>query len=134
MDHGNRSCLPVWLQLVGAFMPFSQVGLSVCVGVCVFKSMRRCLCAAAVPAADQDSWVIVSSDGLNPNLERGSGGGLSNDEVSKLCYAARAGWRAPKVCCCVWFLSSAFAVRTHIPLSSAPGPAEQSSLAGVSRE
>ncbi|GAB4821446.1 hypothetical protein N2152v2_008492 [Parachlorella kessleri] len=40
---------------------------------------------ALTELTDQDGWVIVSSDGLNPNLERGSGGGLSNDEVVSTC-------------------------------------------------
>lgn len=32
-----------------------------------------------------DTWVIVSSDGLFANEERGGGGGLSNEEVIKMC-------------------------------------------------
>lgn len=36
----------------------------------------------AVPAAAEDSWIIVASDGLNANEERGGGGGLSNEEAS----------------------------------------------------
>lgn len=34
-------------------------------------------------------WLIVSSDGLNTNEERGGGGGLDNNEVSKRCADAK---------------------------------------------
>lgn len=35
-------------------------------------------------------WLVVSSDGLNTNEERGGGGGLDNAEVAKMCKAAGA--------------------------------------------
>lgn len=34
--------------------------------------------------ADGDSWVIVCSDGLCGNVQRGAGGGLTNDQIAKL--------------------------------------------------
>lgn len=33
----------------------------------------------------EDFWVVVSSDGLFANEERGGGGGLTNEEVIQLC-------------------------------------------------
>ena len=33
----------------------------------------------------EDTWVVISSDGLFANEERGGGGGLTNEEVIKLC-------------------------------------------------
>jgi protein phosphatase 1K len=33
---------------------------------------------------DGDSWVIVCSDGLCGNVQRGAGGGLTNDQIAKL--------------------------------------------------
>eukprot|EP00241_Pyramimonas_parkeae_P006782 CAMPEP_0114252506 /NCGR_PEP_ID=MMETSP0058-20121206/15874_1 /TAXON_ID=36894 /ORGANISM="Pyramimonas parkeae, CCMP726" /LENGTH=335 /DNA_ID=CAMNT_0001366447 /DNA_START=59 /DNA_END=1066 /DNA_ORIENTATION=+ len=33
-------------------------------------------------------WLIICSDGLNTNEERGGGGGLENDEVAKICQEA----------------------------------------------
>lgn len=41
--------------------------------------------------ADGDSWVIVCSDGLCGNVERGAGGGLDNDQIAAL---------ATQVCFC----------------------------------
>ena len=35
-------------------------------------------------SADGDSWVIVCSDGLCGNVQRGAGGGLTNDQIAKL--------------------------------------------------
>lgn len=35
--------------------------------------------------SEEDRWVVISSDGLYANEERGGGGGLSNDEVIKMC-------------------------------------------------
>jgi len=37
-----------------------------------------------------DSWLIVASDGLNSNVERGGGEGLSNDEVAEAVVAMGA--------------------------------------------
>jgi protein phosphatase 1K len=34
---------------------------------------------------DDDSWIIVTSDGLLANEERGGGGGLSNEDVVSIC-------------------------------------------------
>ncbi len=34
--------------------------------------------------ADDDSWIIVCSDGLCGNVVRGAGGGLSNQEIVDL--------------------------------------------------
>eukprot|EP00238_Polyblepharides_amylifera_P000819 CAMPEP_0196571488 /NCGR_PEP_ID=MMETSP1081-20130531/1655_1 /TAXON_ID=36882 /ORGANISM="Pyramimonas amylifera, Strain CCMP720" /LENGTH=341 /DNA_ID=CAMNT_0041888457 /DNA_START=125 /DNA_END=1150 /DNA_ORIENTATION=- len=33
-------------------------------------------------------WVVVCSDGLNANMERGGGGGLENEEVAAMCEKA----------------------------------------------
>lgn len=37
------------------------------------------------PLGAEDRWVVISSDGLFANVERGGGGGLSNEEVIKMC-------------------------------------------------
>jgi protein phosphatase 1K len=34
-----------------------------------------------------DAWVVLASDGLNGNEERGGGGGLGNEAVVKVCDA-----------------------------------------------
>lgn len=36
-------------------------------------------------AVDEDSFVIIASDGLFANEERGGGGGLTNDEIGSMC-------------------------------------------------
>lgn len=33
----------------------------------------------------QDSWLIVSSDGLYNEVERGGGGGLTNEQAVEMC-------------------------------------------------
>lgn len=38
-----------------------------------------------VELTDEDKWVIVSSDGLFANMERGGGGGISNEEAISMC-------------------------------------------------
>lgn len=40
---------------------------------------------SVVELSEEDAWVIVSSDGLFANEERGGGGGLENKEVVALC-------------------------------------------------
>ena len=57
----------------------------------LFLSCTSDLAEAAAPdlqtasvAADGDSWVIVCSDGLCGNVQRGAGGGLTNDQIAKL--------------------------------------------------
>jgi protein phosphatase 1L len=39
--------------------------------------------------ADQDSWIIIASDGLFANTERGGGGGFENDDVAAMCANAK---------------------------------------------
>jgi hypothetical protein len=55
-------------------------------------------------AADGDSWVIVCSDGLCGNVQRGAGGGLTNDQIAKLanevCYKALQVC-SRKISCCL---------------------------------
>lgn len=38
----------------------------------------------------EDTHVVISSDGLYSNEERGGGGGIPNDDVAKMCMAAGA--------------------------------------------
>ncbi|KAK9828457.1 hypothetical protein WJX72_000107 [[Myrmecia] bisecta] len=39
----------------------------------------------------EDSWIIIASDGLFANEERGGGGGLDNQQAVDLCLAAKPG-------------------------------------------
>eukprot|EP01025_Chloroclados_australasicus_P033053 TRINITY_DN3358_c0_g3_i2.p2 TRINITY_DN3358_c0_g3~~TRINITY_DN3358_c0_g3_i2.p2 ORF type:complete len:221 (+),score=25.06 TRINITY_DN3358_c0_g3_i2:80-742(+) len=38
--------------------------------------------------SQEDQWLVISSDGLYDNVERGGGGGLSNEEVKSICNNA----------------------------------------------
>ena len=38
-----------------------------------------------IELSDKDRWIVVSSDGLYSNEERGGGGGLPNEEVMRIC-------------------------------------------------
>lgn len=40
-------------------------------------------------AAEDDTWVIVASDGLLENEVRGGGGGLENQEIVDLCLKSK---------------------------------------------
>ena len=40
---------------------------------------------AVTELTEEDAWVVISSDGLFANEERGGGGGLTNEEVIKMC-------------------------------------------------
>lgn len=42
------------------------------------------------PLAADDEWLILASDGLFANVERGGGGGLDNQQVVDLCNKSGA--------------------------------------------
>lgn len=56
--------------------------------VCMLRS-SGCLRSSFIAAAD-DEWLILASDGLFANVERGGGGGLENQEVVDMCIKSGA--------------------------------------------
>lgn len=81
-----------------------SVGLSaLChVGVWVRATLARTYsfrCSIPEPdhvvllGADKDTWIIISSDGLYANTERGGGGGFENEGVGAVL--AKEGGKAP---------------------------------------
>lgn len=50
----------------------------------------RCLCESVCVCPADDEWLIIASDGLFANVERGGGGGLDNQQVVDMCRKSNA--------------------------------------------
>ena len=57
----------------------------------MFAEAAASYAQTASVVADEDSWVIVCSDGLCGNVQRGAGGGLTNDQIAKLANEVPSG-------------------------------------------